>query len=100
MSTDRSTKFLHEFAELCFEFGADADEGEFSLLLGGGSRGKETLHKRILAFLNQPLKGGVQCVIVLLNELCRVVAHGARKVTHQETLVVAHFSVIPEIIAK
>lgn len=92
----RAAKFFHEFAELRFELGADADESEFSLLLGGGGGGEEALNERVLALLHQPLEGRVQRVVVLLDELRRVVADGASKVTHQETLVVAHLAVIPE----
>ena len=83
------SQLLHELLELRLELVADGGEGELALLGLGALlvalvRVEEGADEGLLALLDEALQGGVQRVVVLLDEVARRVAHGARKVPHQE----------------
>ena len=90
LSLTGGSQLLHELLELRLELVADGGEGELALLGLGALlvvlvRVEEGADEGLLALLDEALEGGVQRVVVLLDEVAGRVAHGARKVPHQES---------------
>ena len=66
-ATHSGPEFLHEDVQLSAELGPHADEVELAGALAVSS--KQLLQQGVLAVLDQELQGGVEGIVVLLQEL-------------------------------
>lgn len=82
-------QLFHQFAQLRFEFRSHRNEVQLATRSRTSAGREQHLQQTIGRFLHQVLERRMQSVVVLLDELVRIIANRTGKVAHQKALLVA-----------